>query len=166
MMTKKNPDPAASVATVSAGLRHPLLVTLIIAGGAMICGGLIYLLCRPVLPLFLRWMETPGGGGVISSTRAVTVPLAGELPALLVYSLPQGLWAFSYAMVITALWSKPGRNGAERLFWLASVPLVPLGFEWLQHTGIIAGVCSRGDLVFSLAGILSGALCGWFRRIR
>lgn len=131
----------------------------------MICGGLIYLLCRPVLPLFPRWMELTDGEGVIPAIREVTVPLSAGLPPFFVYSTPQGLWAFSYALIITALWSQAGRNRGERWLWLASVPLVPLGFEWLQNTGIIAGVCSLGDLVSSLAGILTGVLSGWIRRI-
>jgi len=55
------------------------------------------------------------------------------LPEGIVFSLPNGLWAFSYAMLIAGIWS--GRKSWLRTFWMASILVLVLGVFILLALG-------------------------------
>jgi hypothetical protein len=77
-------------------------------------------------------------------------------PDWMVYSLPNGLWAFAYALIITRIW---GRNKSwPRIIWLASIPALVLGFETLQFWGIVHGTFCLQDLALGLTGIILGII--------
>lgn len=139
--------------------------TWLIASAALLLGGLIYLVLRPGHPLFLDWMEPPGTEGWIGHIRATASPFAAVLPAPFVYSLPQGLWAFAYALIITALWGGTIPRSRWGFFWLGSILLVASGFEVLQHFGAIPGTACSHDLIFGMIGSVTGGVWGWQRRI-
>lgn len=142
-----------------------LAITFLIAGVALLVGALIYLLFRPTHPLFLEWLEFLGADTWIAKIRATTGQIISPLPNSLVYSLPQGLWAFAYALIITALWGTSIPRLRRGFFWLGSIPLVASGFEFLQYCGAIIGTACPQDLIFSVVGALLGGIAGWLRRI-
>ena len=73
-----------------------------------------------------------------------------------VYSLPQGLWAFSYTLIMVGIWG--GKRSSLAIFWLGTIPLLVFGFEVLQLAGEIRGTYCPEDMLFSAAGILLGVL--------
>jgi hypothetical protein len=125
---------------------------------AIILGGLIYILFRPSEHIFFRWISLSGLGHLISPARSLSQVFCRLLPEWFVYSLPNGLWAFAYALLITGIWS--GSRSWLKYFWMASIPLVVLGFEILQFPGIIPGTFCFQDIVMGLMGLILGILIG------
>jgi len=108
---------------------------------AIFIGGLIYILLRPSEPIFFSWISIAGLDQLVSPARSLTVALSQLLPEWFVYSLPNALWAFAYALLITGIWSDS--RSWLRYFWMASIPFLVLGFEILQIPGIISGTFEK-----------------------
>ncbi|MCF6357636.1 MAG: hypothetical protein L3J54_07500, partial [Draconibacterium sp.] len=69
-----------------------------------------------------------------------------------------GLWAFAYSMLIVGIWS--GSKSKIKYFWLATIPVLVLGFETLQYFEIIRGTFSIQDIAFGITGIIIGIIVG------
>lgn len=115
-------------------------------------GGLIYVLLRPVPPQFLTWFEYTRLNVIIDLLRTNTLQLTQYLPEWFVYSLPNGLWSFSYAFLIILLWNK--QTSLLRYLWFATIPLVVFGYETLQFMEVISGTFCMVDLMFCALGLL------------
>jgi len=76
----------------------------------------------------------------------------------LVYSLPSGLWAFSYSILITGIWWKS--QSWLKYIWVASIFLLVIGWEILQLTNLVSGTFSFGDILAGLAGAGFGLFIG------
>ncbi|MGI6614691.1 MAG: hypothetical protein ACOX30_01480 [Dethiobacteria bacterium] len=122
-----------------------------------ICLGVgIYLLWRPDTIRIFSWLELLGLGAPIAFVRESCEPLYHFIPGWVIFSLPNGLWSFSYTLIITHLWL--GRNSILKYFWLASIPIVGLGYETLQYAHVIPGTFCTKDLLLCAIGILLGTL--------
>jgi hypothetical protein len=106
---------------------------------AVLSGGMIYVLLRPAGHVFFY--------------RFIPVQ---SVPEWIVFSLPNGLWAFAYALLITGIWS--GSKSLLRYFWMATIPLLVLGFEFLQLAGIIPGTFCMQDVALGAAGLILGMI--------
>jgi len=148
----------------SFSMQHSGSYSLLIALLAVISGGLVYVLFRPGEPLFFTWADEIGAGNILSNIRKITLPLLNYIPRWTLFSLPNGLWAFAYALVIATIWS--GSKSQLRYFWYASIPVLVFGYELLQLTEILPGTFCLLDLAFGLAGIIIGIRIGFnkFRR--
>jgi len=131
---------------------------IILCTAALMLGGIIYLLFRPSEILFLKWIQTAGLDNWFSLARQKSLSLNLHLPEWIVFSLPNGFWAFAYALLITCVWS--GSKSWLRYFWMASIPILVLGFEILQFTGTIPGTFCMQDLALGMAGIITGIIVG------
>ncbi len=118
-------------------------------------GGVIYLLWRPVTIKIFYWLELFGLGTMITYIRVCCEPVYHYIPKWIIYSLPNGLWSFSYALIIAHLWI--GRNSIMKYFWLTSIPIVGLGYEMLQYFQVIPGTFCIIDLLLCVFGILLGS---------
>jgi len=125
---------------------------------ALILGGIIYRLFRPQKPIFFDWIGFTGFYGLIGSFRQNSLYLAPHLPDWVIYSLPDGLWAFAYALIITRIWMNS--PSGFKYFWLASIPILVLGFEILQYSGIIPGTFCYLDLIVGFIGLIAGIVLG------
>lgn len=133
---------------------------LISALAALIVGGLIYLFARPVEPLFFRWFAFLSAENWLTSVRQLTVPFFyNVIPDWILFSLPAGLWAFAYSIVIILIWKNS--NSILKYLWFTTIPLIVLGVEFFQYLKIINGAFCRIDLAFGLAGIFAGYLVGY-----
>ena len=133
-------------------------LTLFLSAIAILIGGLIYILLRPSEHIFFGWIRLAGLDHWISPARVLS-PMLGQLfPDWMIFSLPNGLWAFAYALLITSIWSES--ESWLKYFWMASIPLLVLGFEILQYPGLIPGTFCIQDIVFGLAGLLLGFFIG------
>ena len=121
---------------------------------ALSAGGLIYILFRTSEPVFFAWIRSAGLGNWLDIVRKSTLNWNQYLPDWLIYSLPNSLWAFGYATIITGIWS--GNRFWLKYFWLASIPLLVVGCELMQYQGIIHGTYCLQDLVFGIAGLVIG----------
>ena len=122
---------------------------------ALAAGGLIYILLRPLEPVFFTWIRTLGLESWLIALRGQQ-DTAHALPDWLVYSLPNGLWAFAYTFLMIRLWRRS--RSVVKYVWYLSIPLLVFGFELLQLSGTIRGTFSRVDLLFGALGILTGVI--------
>lgn len=131
---------------------------ILLSAFAISVGGLIYILLRPSEPIFFSWISIEGLDHWINPAKSLSPPLSQLLPEWFVFSLPNGLWAFAYALLITSIWS--GSKSWLKYFWLASIPLLVLGFEILQHPGIIPGTFCIQDMALGMIGLVLGIFFG------
>jgi hypothetical protein len=124
-------------------------LSIFLASLAVFIGGLIYILFRPSEHIFFGWISPAG---------SLSPVFCRILPEWFVYSLPNGLWAFAYALLITRIWS--GSRSWLRYFWMASIPLLVLGFEILQFPGIIPGTFCFEDIALGIMGLMLGIFIG------
>lgn len=122
----------------------------------MLLGGVIYVLLRPVKPAFFDLFNLIGLGNWADSIRQSTVPFSQIFPEWFVYTLPNGLWAFGYTLLILTIW-KDSRS-AMKYIWFATIPVLIFGFEMMQYTGNIRGTFGFEDILSGLAGIILGIL--------
>ena len=125
---------------------------------AVCLGGIIYIFFRPSDHVFFEWIRGVGLNHWLNNARELSGSTGLALPEWLVYSLPNGLWAFAYALLITFIWG--GSKFWLKYFWMSSIPLLILGFEVLQYAMIIPGTFSMQDLVFGIAGLTIGIFVG------
>lgn len=125
---------------------------------ALFLGGIIYVLFRASEPVFFGWLRTAGLGNWLYFVRQTTLNWSLYLPDWLIYSLPDGLWAFGYALLISSIWAE--RSSGIRYLWLASIPVLVLGFEGLQYPGIVSGTFCVEDLIVGTIGLTSGIVIG------
>lgn len=120
----------------------------------VILGGAIYILLRPAEPLFFEWIKKIGLGNWLYFLRERTLESTYGILASFIYSFPNGLWAFAYTFIIVIIWYD--YNSRIKYFWLASIPILVFGFELLQSRHLVSGTFSIPDLVFGMAGIVTG----------
>jgi hypothetical protein len=128
---------------------------LIIPGtSAIFLGGMIYLLFHSSEHVFFSWIRSSGLDNWLNLTRNRSLGIGQHLPLWILYSLPDGLWAFSYALFIAGIWWKSG--SWLKYFWITTIPALIIGCELLQYNGIIPGTFCLQDLTFEMLGIIAG----------
>lgn len=130
----------------------------LLSGTALFLGILIYICIRPAEPRFFDWMRSSGLDSIIIPVRHHVRVSAAHLPEWMVYSLPNALWSFAYAILITWIWTT--NRHRVRYFWLATIPVLVLGFELLQYWGIFPGTFCIHDLFAGIVGAGMGAAIG------
>ncbi len=121
---------------------------------ALVTGGFIYILLRPVEPVFFSWIRTIGLESLLAAARGQPDPPRG-LSSWMVYSLPNGLWAFAYTFLMISLWRSS--RSVVKYIWYLSIPLLVFGFEILQLSGIRGTFCWN-DILLGALGILTGVI--------
>lgn len=121
---------------------------------AILAGGFIYVLFRPVEPIFFNWLGAIGFENWLGTIREKSLSINQSMPAWMVYSLPNGLWAFAYTILILAIWK--GSHSPVKYVWFLSIPVLILGFELLQFTGDLPGTFCVYDLLWGATGITLG----------
>jgi len=139
---------------VSASFVSSILLSAI----AMLLGGVIYILLRSHEPQFFALFTEIGLGNWLNSVRQSSLSASAILPKWIIFSLPNGLWAFAYSLIIKTIWS--GSKSKIKYFWIISIPVLVLGFETLQLTKVIRGTFSIQDIVFGIGGIIIGIIVG------
>ena len=93
-------------------------------------GGMIYILFRPTEVIFFHYFSTIGIENWLAAVREKSLASYSFLPGWMVYSLPNGLWAFAYTFIVLRIWK--GNTSIIKYFWFLSIPLLVFGFEVLQ----------------------------------
>lgn len=113
-------------------------------------GGLTYILFRPAETLLVRLAGWLGMGGETDRWREAAAGLTP--PEWVVYSLPAGLWALSYVLIIDSLTQGQPRKG--RVVAISFIPLMGAGSELLQAFGLLLGTFDWLDLLFYLLPLI------------
>jgi len=117
----------------------------------LLVGGLIYLLFRTSSLKMFEWYNTIGLGTFTNKLRVLTLPFAYKIPDWILYSLPDGLWIFSYISLILFIWqNKISKNS---LFWILLIPFIAISSEIGQLFRIVPGTFDLTDIILYLIGI-------------
>lgn len=111
-------------------------------------GSLIYVALRDDSLIVFQWFDATGLRGIVNEARGL---VSASLHPVLLYSLPDGLWAYSFSSVMAFIWS-----GHKAKFVLVlSIPVLGVLGEVGQLLSIIRGTFDIYDVVFYvLAGIM------------
>ena len=80
----------------------------ILSAFALSIGGIIYIFLRPSEYVFFGWIRAVGLDNLFNAARSISFSHSLPLPEWFVFSLPNGLWAFAYALLITCQYPYPG----------------------------------------------------------
>ena len=116
----------------------------------LLFGGLIYVLFRQDSLKMFSWFESINLSNAISELRLFTLPLSIHLPDWFLYSLPDGLWLFSYISFLLVVWSNV--ISKYNIHWVLLVPLIAVFSEIGQLIKVIPGTFDIIDLGFYLLG--------------
>lgn len=133
-------------------------IVIILSFITMAIGGAIYLLYRTSIPVFFHTINFAGFEKLVLELRQTTLSGSLFFPNWIVYSLPNGLWAFAYAIIIITIWWR--NTSKQKYFWLVTIPVLVFGFEFLQLLGLRYGTFCWLDLLSGLIGILLALLVG------
>ena len=115
----------------------------------LLLGGLVYVIYRDKSLLMFNWFDSIGIGNEIDGLRRL---FQGEgIYGWVKYSLPDGLWLFSYMFIVDAIWDSE-RNAMSMLF-LWGLPVVSILSECLQYFGLLPGVFDWMDMASYLLAI-------------
>ena len=117
----------------------------------LLIGGLIYVLFRTSSLLMFSWYKYFGLEGILNGLRKSTIPFAKNIPEWILFSLPDGLWIFSYVCLILLIWKNS--VSFKNIFWLLIIPILAIGSELGQLFGLIIGTFDLTDLLLYILGI-------------
>ena len=118
----------------------------------LIIGGLIYVLFRVESLKMFKFFDLFSIGTQIDKIRVYTIPYSEYLPNWFLFSLPDGLWIFSYTSLVLYIWKNKLKK--ENIFWVLIVPFISIFSELGQIFNIIPGTFDLIDLIFYLMGFL------------
>jgi len=120
-------------------------------------GTMIYLLFRPLHLTVFHWAETMGLYNFILSTRSL-ISFYSYIPEWVIYSLPNGLWSYSFMFFISFTWRD--EKSLSKSIFIISVIVISVGSELGQLTGLIPGTFCLSDVFTYSFGLLLGYYYG------
>ena len=116
----------------------------------LLLGGLIYIIFRDKSLLMFNWFDAIGIGNEIDGLRRL---FQGEgIYGWVKYSLPDGLWAFSYMFLVDAVWN--GSKLISSYIFIYSLPFFALLSEFFQYFSLLPGVFDWVDVASYLFAII------------
>ena len=116
----------------------------------LILGCFIYITFRQDTLIMFSWLDSIYLLDVISDYRLFTMPLSAHLPSWFLYSLPDGLWLFSFVSILLAIWDNT--ISKHNIHWFILVPTIAVFIEIGQLLSIVSGTFDILDLIFYLIG--------------
>jgi hypothetical protein len=115
-------------------------------------GGLIYICFRSSDLMMFRWFDYLHCSDAISQIRNISNVYKIENSDWLIYSLPDGLWMFSFTTIILYIW----RNTINRknFAWIIIMPIIAFCTEICQKYDLINGTYDTNDLFAYLFGFI------------
>jgi len=99
------------------------------------------------------WWRTAGVEQAVFQLREFCAPLGEAMPRWVLFSLPDGLWAYAMTAFMAQLWLK-SEPSLSRTIWLSAGLVLSVGSELGQLTGYVPGSFDAADLLIALLGSL------------
>lgn len=114
----------------------------------VVLGGFIYIIFRTERLIMFRWFEHLGLSTEINRIKSFRniYPFSDWV----IYSLPDGLWMFSYVALSLEIWKFS--ITCQNIFWIFSLPVAAVLSELLQLFNMIPGTFDLIDITFYLLG--------------
>ncbi|MFC6267304.1 hypothetical protein [Frigoriflavimonas asaccharolytica] len=116
-------------------------------------GVLIYLLFRSESLKIFSWLKIIGIDFTNTDLRKTTIVFAKFLPDWFLFSLPDGIWIFSYVCLMLYIWKS--NISVQSLIWITLIPLIAIFSEIAQIFHIVNGTFDIIDLIFYTLGLFS-----------
>lgn len=117
---------------------------------SLFLGTVIYILFRTSSLKVFSWLKYFGIDFLNSSLRKESIKWAENIPHWILFSLPDGLWSFSYISLILGIWR--GNISQSNIFWIILIPIVSISLEIAQYFGFIQGTFDIIDVFFYFIG--------------
>lgn len=118
----------------------------------ILLGGFIYVFFRVESLRMFSWFNSISLYKVIIATRNYTLNYDFLIPDWVKFSLPDGLWLFSFISLILITWKN--EINSSNLFWLIGLPIIALLSEIGQSISIIPGTFDWIDIAMYLIGFM------------
>ena len=123
-------------------------IIIILALMALSVGGMIYVFFRPESIMMFKWFPF-----LYVVHKQAYVFRTVNLPDILVYSIPDGLWLFSYILLIGVIWNF---NYHRCIFLTMLLPVYAISHELLQLYHLVPGYFDILDFVVYIIATLVG----------
>jgi len=100
-----------------------------------------------------KWVSAFSLDTPIEYLREATLTVNQHLPDWFLFSLPDGLWVFSYTSLTLLIWG--GNINKRNIFWVFLIPFIAISYEMGQLFNIIPGTFDALDLIFYIMGAIS-----------
>ena len=117
---------------------------------SILFGGFIYVAFRSDSIILFSWIDYIGFTELIDNLRLKTLPYKDGVPDWVLYSLPDGLWLFSFSSAVMVIWE--GEITRYSLILLLSMLILVISLEVLQCYNIIDGTFDIIDIIFFIFG--------------
>ena len=115
-------------------------------------GTLIYLLFRVSTLKVFSWLNFLGIDFVNNDLRKKSINYMPKIPDWFIFSLPDGIWIFSYVLLMISIWNFTLNK--KSIFWMTIIPLVAIFSEIFQIFDFIPGTFDFVDLSFYILGFI------------
>lgn len=116
----------------------------------LILGGLIYIIFRTETLIMFQWFRYINISDEIRLIKSYRTTYS--FPNWFIYSLPDGLWIFSYTAISLKIWKHLITR--QNIFWVFSIPIIAISSEFLQLFKIIPGTFDFLDAIFYSVGTI------------
>ena len=113
---------------------------------------MIYLVFRVSTLKVFTWLDFIGIDFLHSNLRKDSVNLIPLIPDWFIYSFPDGIWIFSYVILMISIWNF--KMNAQSIFWIIIIPIIAILSEIFQFFGFVSGTFDIFDLMFYLLGFI------------
>ena len=114
-------------------------------------GALIYIAFRNKSLTIFRWFDKISISEFTDSIRNLLNPLKNNIPDWVIFSLPDGLWVYSFTSFLIIIW----KNNSESVkYWMILPFAILLLIELLQLTKIFTGTCDFTDIYISFLALI------------
>ena len=96
----------------------------------LLLGGLIYIAFRSKSLVLFRWFEELKISELTDLIRFYLFPFKNHMPNWVIYSLPDGLWTYSFVSSFIFIWNKDSNKWE---YWLLIPILISISYELLQY---------------------------------
>ena len=117
---------------------------------SILFGGFIYVAFRSDSIVLFSWIDYIGFAEPIDNLRLKTLPYKDGVPDWVLYSLPDGLWLFSFSSAVMVIWEMEITRYS--LILLLSILILVISLEALQYYNIINGTFDIIDVIFFIFG--------------
>lgn len=97
-----------------------------------------------------EWLDQINLSKYVLELRSYIDSYSLILPNWFLYSLPDGLWLFSYISFLLIIWDN--KVSKKNIFWILLLPIIAVSSELAQFMEIIPGTFDIVDLIFYIAG--------------
>ena len=119
---------------------------------SILFGGAIYIGFRSSSIILFDWIDYIKLINIVENFRFFTLQYQDYFPHWFLYSLPDGLWMFSYSCIILIIWKR--KINKYSIIWLLILPILSILIEFLQYYDYVNGTFDILDIVFFIFGSL------------